>query len=221
MDKIENKNHYQLIKVTNINIRKTEADERMRVENNLEKTVKTLTELKLEIDKAAKINPCPGCKHDTEQLAKFISAKLDSVRSGSDMSSNTIGYLKEVDYINELTGIAITFSKFIKPFTRVSKVPEVYEKVINEDMEANKKVKEHLLKALELNKELENNMQLKTVSEVLKAFIRATEFKLSVDPYTFYLFDRIIRLGYKTHILSTTGKVIVGIKGMVDPLRYK
>ena len=138
------------------------------------------------------------------------------------MDSDTIKSLKEVDYINELTDIAIGFSKFIKPFTRISKVPEVYEKVLHDDMEANKKVKEYLLKASELTREFEGtDKQFKIVSDVLKAFIRATEFKLSVDSYTFYLFDKTIKLGYKTHIISTTSKVIVFIKGIVNSSRYK
>ena len=78
------------------------------------------------------------------------------------------------------------------------------------------------MKASELTRELEGtDKQFKIVSDVLRAFTRATEFKLSVDSYTFYLFDRTIKLGYKTHILSATSKVIVGIKGIVDPSRYK
>ncbi len=222
MDKRREKKSSSTDRVTDIDIRKTKTNERMGVNTEPNKNVKILTELKLELDEAAKINPCPGCKHDTELLAKFISAKLDSARSGSSMDRETIKSLKEVDYINELTDIAIAFSKFIKPFTRISKVPEVYEKVLHEDMEANKKVKEHLLKASELTKELEGtDKQFKIVSDVLNAFIRATDFKLSVDPYTFYLFDRTIKLGYKTHLLSATSKVIVGIKGIADPSRYK
>ncbi len=222
MDKRKDKKSSPTDKVADIDIRKTKADERMGVNTEPNKNVKTLAELKLELDEAAKINPCPGCKHDTELLAKFISAKLDSARSGSSIGRKTIKSLKEVDYINELTDIAIAFSKFIKPFTRISKVPEVYKKVLHDDMKANKKVKEHLLKASELTKGLEDtDKQFKVVSDVLKAFIRATDFKLSVDPYTFYLFDRTIKLGYKTHILSATSKVIVGIKGIVDPSRYK
>jgi hypothetical protein len=222
MDKRKDKKSSSTDRVADINIRKTKTNERMGVDIDPNKNVKALAELKLELDEAAKINPCPGCKHDTEQLAKFISAKLDSARSGSSMDREMIKSLREVDYINELTDIAIGFSKFIKPFTRISKVPEVYEKVLHDDMEANKKVKEHLLKASELTKEFEGtDKQFKIVSDVLKAFIRATDFKLSVDPYTFYLFDRTIKLGYKTHLLSATSKVIVGIKGIVDPSRYK
>ncbi len=222
MDKRKDKKSSSPDRITDIDIRKTKANWGMGVDIGSNKNVNTLSKLKLELDESAKINPCPGCKHDTEQLAKFISAKLDSARSGLSIDMETTKSLKEVDYINELTGIAITFSKFIKPLTRISKVPEVYEKVLHDDLEANKKVKSHLLKASELTKKLEStDKQFKIVSEVLKAFIRATEFKLSVDPYTFYLFDRAIKLGYKTHILSATSKVIVGIKGMVDPSRYK
>jgi hypothetical protein len=222
MDKNKDKKPLSTGRAGEIDIRRTKVGENMRVEIKSDKSIKILTSLKQELDEAAKINPCPGCKHDTEQLAKFVSIKLDSVRKGSVMDRGTAKSLKEVDYINELTDIAIGFSKFIKPFTGISKVPEVYEKVLHDDMEANKKVKAHLLKASELIKELGGtDKHFNIVSDVLKAFIRATEFKLGVDPYTFYLFDKTIRLGYKTHILSATSKVIVGIKGIIDPSRYK
>ena len=138
MDKHRDKKSVSTNRAADIDIRRTKADESMGVETKSYKNLKILTGLKQELDEAAKINPCPGCKHDTEQLAKFISAKLDSVRSGSIMDRETAKSLKEVDYINELTDIAIAFSKFIKPFTRISKVPEVYEKVLRDDMEANK-----------------------------------------------------------------------------------
>ncbi len=224
MDEKMNKRKDKLLsgnRVADVDIKKTKPTNNTEVKTIQHENVKTLTEIKQELVKAAKINPCPACKHDTQQLAKFISAKLDSIRNDSLIDKNAVKYLKELDYINELTDIAIGFSKFIKPFTRISKVPEVYEKDLYGDMEANKKVKEYLLKASGLAKELKGtDKHFMIVSNILKAFTRATEFKLSVDPYAFYLFDRTLKLGFKTHILSTTSKAIVGIKGILNPSRY-
>ena len=222
MNKRNNKTISSINRVTDVNIRKTMINKNMKVNNNTNKDVKIITKLKLELDEAAHNSPCPGCKHDIEQLAKFISAKLDSIEKRSNIDKETTNALREVDYINELTDIAILFSKFIKPFTRISKVPDVYKEVLQKDIKANKNVKEHLLKANKLTMGLvDTDMQFKMVSEVLKAFIRATEFKLNVDPYTFYLFDKTIKLGYKTRLLSITSKVVVGIKRIVNPSRYK
>lgn len=182
--------------------------------------IKNLSMLKEELDKAAKIQPCPGCKHDIEQLSKFINTQItghDTNYSKEDMKT-----LKEVDYINELTNLGITLSKFIDPLARNLhiKVPDIYEKVLKEDLEANKQVKVYLTNAKNINEELNRTKNYKLISEILTSFIRATDFKLSIDPFTFYIFDKTIRFGYKTHLLSATGKAIVSIKGIIDPSRY-
>jgi hypothetical protein len=103
MDKRNNRKDKKSLstnRVAEIDIRKTKTNERMRTDTNLDKNVKTLTELKLELDEAAKINPCPGCKHDTEQLAKFISAKLDYVRNGSNIDREMVNPLRKLTTSN-------------------------------------------------------------------------------------------------------------------------
>ncbi len=49
----------------------------------LEKDVKTLSMLKIELDEAAKVQPCPACKEDIEQLTKFTVAKIDAIKTNS------------------------------------------------------------------------------------------------------------------------------------------
>lgn len=203
-----------------IAIRKEKTDEGMPT-NSMDGSATILLEIKVELDRAAKLNPCPGCKHDIEQLSKYMSEKAESIQKGLTPRRELMKSLKELDFVNELTIMAITISKIARPFTKTSKVPEVYVKVLHDDMEANKEVREHLLKARELTKGLKSKeIQLKLILDVLDGFIKATEFKLNIDPFMFYLFDRMIKLGYKTHILSATSKVIVGVKGIIDPSRY-
>lgn len=48
----------------------------------LEKDVKT-SMLKIELDEAAKVQPCPACKEDIEQLTKFTVAKIDAIKTNS------------------------------------------------------------------------------------------------------------------------------------------
>jgi hypothetical protein len=181
-----------------------------------------LTMIKTELDEAAKVQPCPGCKHDIEQLAKFVAAKADALQSGSKVDSTVSKALKDVDFVNELTDMAMFISKIVKPFGRSLKVPEVYEKVLHDDRKGNEDAKTHLVRADELLKELKlPDRQYTMIHEIVGSFIRATEFKLSIDPVTFYLFDKAVRLGYKTHLLSATGKVIVGIKVALNPSRYE
>jgi len=112
-----------------------------------------------------------------------------------------------------LTDIAIVVSKLIKPFTKRLKPPAVYEKVLEEDREGNAKVKELFLEAKKIAEELikidKNDRYLSTLYEIIKGDIRAVDFKLNADPVTFYLFDKAIRIGYKTHLLEVAGKIIV------------
>ncbi len=193
----------------------------MTIKTYLNKDINILMDIKLELNEAARSNPCPGCKYDTKLLAKFVSIKLNSMKNGSSINKNKIKFLKEVDYINELTDIAIFFSKLIKPITITKKIPEVYKNTLRDDRESNKRVRTHLLKAKKLVISLNNkDKHFIIILEVLNAFIRATEFKLSVDPYTFYIFDKIIRIGYKTHLLSASSKIIVGTKRIMNPSRY-
>ena len=47
---------------------------------------------------------------------------------------------------------------------------------------------------------------------MLRSFIKAVDFKLSIDPTLFYVFDKAVRLGYRTHIWSLVGSTIVAFK---------
>ena len=205
-----------------MDVYKTSLADDIKFKNNQDGDMEILSAIEMELEEAAKLNPCPACKYDITQLARFVSAKKTSIQKRSVIDKEITKSLKEVDYINELADIAIIISKLIRPFTRISKIPEKYEKVLHDDMEANKKVKEHLMKANALTKELAGeDKQFKRISGVLEAFIRATEFKLSIDTYSFYLFDMTIKLGYKTHMLSVASKIIIGVKGILNPSRYK
>ncbi len=192
------------------------------IKDDLGKKIDTLSKIKGGLDEAARIQPCPGCKHDIEQLSKFMEGKIESIKTGASVNNSAKKALKEVDSINELTDMAIVIAKIIKPFTRVSKVPEVYVKVLNDDLEANRKVKIILLETNEMIKELKDtDKELCLASDIMDSFIGAVDFKLSIDPVTFYLFDRTIKLGYKTHLLRATSKAIVGVKGIINPSRYR
>ena len=172
-----------------------------------------LAQIEPELRAAAKTSPCPACKEDIEKLAQYI-------RDRKEGHTGITNSLRELDFINELTDIAIAVAKFIRPFTKISKVPELYEKTLHDDLESNKEMRKHLLTARAFAEEFTNVPHLEVIKDILNGFIRATEFKLSCDPYMFYLFDRVIRLGYKTHLLSATSRVIVWTKSLVDPLRH-
>jgi hypothetical protein len=193
-------------------LRRVEKEDRIAI--NLEEIV-------LKLDASAKYNPCPACKHDTEQLSKFISKKAESIRTGGMLASEDVKPLKEVDYVGVVEDMAIWVSKAIRPFTRLKKVPEIYKKVLLEDTEGNKRSLECLIEAKKLLDKLDSaDNQLKLVSEILDSFIRALNFKLSIDEYSFYIFDKVIRFGYRTHLLSATGKIIVWVKELINPSRY-
>jgi hypothetical protein len=187
----------------------------------MQNEIKILLRIKDELDIAAKVQPCPACKEDTEKLSAFVGAKAYSIKNNSAVDKGSIKALKEVDFINELTDIAIVLSKVIRPFARVSKVPEVYERTLHDDLESNRKVRKHLLMAKRFTAGLRSDdRHFKLTSEILGSFIRATEFKLSIDPFSFYIFDRIIRIGYKTKALSAASRMIITAKTIIDPSRY-
>jgi len=126
--------------------------------------------------------------------------------------------LNDLDYINTLADIAIVVAKIIKPFTKRLKSPKVYEKVLEEDRAGNAKVKELLLEAKEIAEELikidKNDSYLRSLYEIVEGDIRAVDFKLNADPVAFYLFDKAIRIGYKTHLLEVASKIIVKFKNV-------
>ncbi len=172
---------------------------------------------KVELDEAARIQPCPGCKHDIEQLSNLLGRRLASLRGGRAMDGDPLKTLRELDYLNELTDIGIFMAGILDPIARRSpiKVPEIYAKVLKDDMPANSKVRKHLKRAAETISRIENRgTSYAAVSEIVESFIRATDFKLSIDPLTFYLFDKTIRIGHSTHLLGATSRAIVLIKGI-------
>jgi len=183
-----------------------------------QKLIDGLLIMRDKLDLAAKFQPCPGCKEDIEKLSESLYTKIKSLQRNSELTKDDFKKLSDLDYINTLTDIAIVVSKLIKPFTKRLKPPAVYEKVLEEDREGNAKVKELFLEAKKIAEELikidKNDRYLSTLYEIIKGGIRAADFKLNADPVAFYLFDKAIRIGYKTHLLEVTGKIIVMSKNL-------
>jgi len=183
-----------------------------------QKLINGLLIMRDKLDLAAKFQPCPGCKEDIEKLSESVYTKIKSLQRNSELTKDDFKKLSDLDYINALTDIAIVVSKLIKPFTKRLKPPAVYEKVLEEDREGNAKVKELFLEAKKIAEELikidKNDRYLPTLYEIIKGDIRAVDFKLNADPLAFYLFDKAIRIGYKTHLLEVTGKIIVMSKNL-------
>ena len=89
--------------------------------------------------------------------------------------------------------------------------------MLDKDREANKIIREHLLIAKLMVSKLDAAAeQYKIMSRILDSFIKATEFKLSADQSAFFIFDKMIRFFYRTHIFSIAGKTIVGAKDVVS-----
>jgi len=170
------------------------------------------------LDLAAKFQPCPACKEDIKKLSESLYTKIKSLQKNSEIKKDDFKKLNDLDYINTLTDIAIVVAKIIKPFTKRLKPPKVYEKVLEEDREGNVKVKELLLETKEIAEELikidKNDSYLRTLYEIVEGDIRAVDFKLKADPVAFYLFDKVIRIGYKTHLLAAASKIIAKFKNV-------
>lgn len=88
-----------------------------------EATVRALTDVRDELGKAAAVQPCPGCKYDIEQLAKFMDGKIEALKTGAPVERERLKALREVDFVNELTDIAIPVSKAVKRFARLRSAP--------------------------------------------------------------------------------------------------
>ena len=191
--------------------RKKNKENNQNIKN--QKLIKGLLIIRDKLDLAAKFQPCPACKEDIEKLSESVSTKIKSLQRNSELNKEEFKKLSDLDYINTLADIAIVISKLIKPFTKRLKPPAVYEKVLEEDRGGNAKVKELFLEAKKIAEELikidKNDRYLSTLYEIIKSGIRAVDFKLNADPVAFYLFDKAIRIGYKTHLLEVTGKIIV------------
>jgi len=181
-----------------------------------QKLIDSLLIMRDKLDLAAKYQPCPACKEDIRKLSESVYTKIKSQQRNSELKKEDFKKLNDLDYINALTDIAIVVTKIIKPFTKRLKPPKVYEKVLKEDREGNAKVKELLLETKEIAEELikidKNDSYLRTLYEIVEGDIRAVDFKLNADPVAFYLFDKTIRIGYKTHLLAAASKIIVKFK---------
>jgi hypothetical protein len=181
-----------------------------------QKLIDSLLIMRDKLDLAAKFQPCPACKEDIKKLSESVYTKIKSLQRNSELKKEDFKKLNDLDYINTLTDIAIVVAKIIKPFTKRLKPPKVYEKVLEEDREGNAKVKELLLETKEIAEELikidKNDNYLRTLYKIVEGDIRAVDFKLNADPVAFYLFDKTIRVGYKTHLLEAASKIIVKFK---------
>jgi len=197
-------------------VKRKNSENNQNIKN--QKLIDGLLIMRDKLDLAAKFQPCPGCKEDIEKLSESVYKKIKSLQRNSELTKDDFKKLSDLDYINALTDIAIVVSKLIKPFTKRLKPPAVYEKVLKEDREGNAKVKELFLEAKKIAEELikidKNDRYLSTLYEIIKGDIRAVDFKLNADPLAFYLFDKAIRIGYKTHLLEVTGKIIVMSKNL-------
>lgn len=181
--------------------------------------VKILLDVKKELDDATRIQPCPACRHDMEQLGIFLESKIKSVQTASLTNGKTARILKQLSYINELSSIGISITRLLRPVTKLGffAVPLAYKKVLDKNREANRIIREHLLRARLILTRLEReDKQYAAVSSILSSFMKATEFKLGADPQTFFLFDKLVRFCYKTRLLGFAGRVIVGTKTVVS-----
>ncbi len=172
-----------------------------------------------ELRSATRIQPCPACKHDMEQFEIFLDYKIRSVKSHSLIDEKAGKMLHELDYINELIRMGTLAARLLRPLTKLGllSVPPAYKEVLDKDRVANKIIREHLLIAKLMVSKLDAAAeQYKIMSRILDSFIRATEFKLSADQSTFFMFDKMIRFFYRTHIFGLAGKTIVGAKDVVS-----
>lgn len=172
-----------------------------------------------EFTKATEAQPCPGCKYDMDQINKFITEKTEALKNKGKVSDKTRETLRDVAYINEFTNLGIFLTKILDPLTNIVKVtaPEMYKKVMEEDREGNIAVRKHLRKALKLANELvtlSSDRDFTNLRDIIKYSLNATEFKLSIDPVEFFVFDKVIKFGHKTHILQLAGRGIMLLKGI-------
>ena len=183
------------------------------------KELRMLQGAREELRSATRIQPCPACKQDMEQLEIFLNYKIRSVKSRSIVDEKADKALHELNYTNELIHIGILAARLLGPVAKLGllSVPPAYKKVLDKDREANKIIRKHLLIAKLIVSKLDaTDGQYKIMSKILDSFMRAVEFKLSVDQFTFFMFDKMVRFFYRTHIVSFAGKAIVGAKDVVS-----
>ncbi len=184
--------------------------------------IKILMAVKSKLDESAKINTCPACKHDTIQLSKFLSKKIRSIRTGKPVSKEDLKVLKSLDYLDVISGVGRTITKLFNPISRTMTLPDYAKDFLKKDRDRNQKTRNLLIDANKLMGRLRyRDNQLNLVLEIIKSFIKALDFKLSVDEYTFFLLKKIINFGYRTHLLTATGNIIIFFKELSNPSRYK
>jgi hypothetical protein len=177
------------------------------------KETEILKNISRNLKAAERHQPCPACKHDIRLLNKFVLSKLASIETDSDLTKKERKTLEAVDFINEMTNAGIAVAKRVSPLTRKIAVPSIYGVVLLKERQANEDTKKDLVSAFELISQLnQSERDYKHIADVLSSFIKAVNFKLSIDPTLFYVFDKVIRLGYKTKILNITGYTIIMFK---------
>ncbi len=184
--------------------------------------IKILMAVKAKVNESAKFNSCPACKHDTIQLSKFLSKKIISIRTGKAITRDEIKILKNLDYLDVMQGVARNTTKLFNPISRTMTLPDYAKDFLKKTQRQNQKARNPLIDAKKLMGRLKyRDNQLDLVSEIIDDFIKALDFKLSVDDYTFYLLQKIIKFSYRTHLLTAIGKIIVFFKELSNPSRYK
>ncbi len=184
--------------------------------------IKILMAVKAKLDESARFNSCPACKHDTIQLSKFLSKKIISIRTGKAITRDEIKILKNLDYLDVVEGAARNITKLFNPISRTMTLPDIAKGFLKKMQRQNEKARNSLIDAKKLMGRLRyRDNQLNLVLEIIEDFIKALDFKLSVDDYTFYLLRKIINFGYRTHLLTATGNVIVFFKELSNPSKYK
>jgi len=176
-----------------------------------------LLKAKKELDEATKIQPCPACKHDMEQLSLFLNEKIKFGIDSSKMNEKTVKILKSIGCVKELTTLGILIARLLSPFVNLRAVPATYISILEDNVKTNRRIRIHLLNAMKtISKINSRDEQLGEVQNILKYFIKATDFKINASPQTFYMFDRIIRFGYQTGFLTILSKIITGTKQAVS-----
>ena len=165
---------------------------------------------------AGELQPCPACKEDMQILNRFLEEKIASIERGTGRPDPT--ELEKIDYINEVVRIAMASTKVVGPLVKMIGItpPPMYEKTLRESLDANRQIKSLLIDA---KREFEgikgDDRDFEKIYGLLESHIAATKFKLEINPELFYVYDKVIRWGYKTHLLSVTAKLITGMKAIM------
>ena len=174
--------------------------------------LKALLDTRKELDNAARIQTCPACKKDIVDLSGFISAKMDTLKTGKPIERKNRSTLVRLDYLNEMVTLGILFSDITKPIAKhmIKNVPDRYRQVLEDNIEMNKRVRKHLVNAKNAIKRIiRKDRDYPYILRILDSFIASTDFKLSVDPITLFLLNKVLKYGHKTRLLELLGWIIV------------